>query len=180
MKIVIIDYDMGNVRSISNAIKYIGYEDVEVSKDHVKIKNADCLILPGVGAFRDAIQHLKDRGLIEVLNETVLKKGIPILGICLGMQLLFERSYEGGDFEGLSWIKGNVTRIHCEDNLRVPHIGWNNLQIQNDSDVFAGLREDKNFYFVHSYYADCDEADIIAKFEYGRLFCLYNTICIHL
>lgn len=167
LKIAIIDYNMGNVKSIENAIRHVGYEDIVISSDHSVIKNADCIVLPGVGAFPDAMQSLSERDLIGVLNEEVIEKKKPVLGICLGMQLLFESSEEKRDTKGLGWIPGKVQYMIPRKGLRVPHIGWNSLILKKSKSIFDFLGHDKDYYFVHSLHAVCDEKYILAKFEYG-------------
>lgn len=170
-KIVLIDYGMGNLRSIKNALNHIGDYEISVSAEPREIAKADCLILPGVGAYPDAIKRLKEIELIELLNELVLVEKKPILGICLGMQLLFESSEEGGGINtGLGWIPGKIKYMKPEGGLRVPHIGWNSLKIKKGTSVFSELGEDKNFYFVHSLHADCDDEYLLASFEYGQEF----------
>lgn len=169
MKICIIDYGMGNLRSILNALKHVTDHEVVVTDDPNKIVDADAYILPGVGAFRDAIKKLRDKGFIEALTEEVIVKKKPVLGICLGMQLLFSYSHEGGHFEGLNWIEGEVKFLEPGKGLRVPHIGWNNLNIKQ-GDMFSGIGSDKNTYFVHSYYADTPSKYVTATFEYGKEF----------
>ena len=169
-KIALIDYGMGNVRSIKNALLHIGDFKIEVTSDPVIIDRADCLIIPGVGAYPDAMKNLRDRNLIELLNEQVLNKKKPLLGICLGMQLLFTSSAEGSSNVGLGWIPGTIEYMELDATFRVPHIGWNNLKLKQQSMMFDTLGEDKNFYFVHSYHAVCSKVYVIATFEYGEEF----------
>jgi len=161
---------MGNVRSIKNALSHIGDFQVDVTSDPQKICNSDCIILPGVGAYPDAMKHLRDRNLIDLLNEQVLTKKKPLLGICLGMQLLFESSEEGGRNNGLGWIPGTVEYMDLHDVYRVPHIGWNDLHLRQPSLMFEALDDDKDFYFVHSYHVVCPSEYVIASFEYGQEF----------
>jgi len=168
--IAVIDYGMGNVRSIKNVLLHIGNFQVKITSNPEEIRTADCLILPGVGAFPDAVKNLEKTGLIELLNEVVLEKKKPILGICLGMQLLFTSSSEGGENKGLDWIPGHIEYIQTDDDLRVPHVGWNELYFKKESVLFDELEADKNFYFVHSYHAICEEKYVTATFEYGREF----------
>jgi glutamine amidotransferase len=168
LKIVIIDYEMGNVKSISNAFRHICPHEIIVSSNFSEIEKSDALILPGVGAFSVAMEHLRQRDLIRVLNDEVLGKRKPILGICLGMQLLLQQSEEGGLFEGLGWIEGKVERIDSYPGHRIPHIGWNEISTSSDCFLFEGVAGDRNFYFVHSYYANCPEQFIAATFEYGK------------
>ena len=169
-KIAVIDYGMGNVRSIKNALSHIGDFQIDVTSDPDVIRRANCIILPGVGAYPDAMKNLRERNLIDLLNEQVLDKKKPLLGICLGMQLLFTSSEEGGRNAGLNWIPGTVEYIELDDTYRVPHIGWNDLHLRQSSPMFETLGEDKNFYFVHSYHAVCPDEYVIASFEYGKEF----------
>ncbi len=169
-KISLIDYGMGNNRSIKNALLHIGNFDVEVTSEFEKIKASDCLILPGVGAFPDAMKNLAERNLIELLNEEVLEKKKPILGICLGMQLLFSSSEEGGINSGLNWLPGKVEYMDLDEQYRIPHIGWNDLIVKKTTETFNTLHEDKNFYFVHSYSVNCSDNLITATFDYGKEF----------
>lgn len=167
MKIYIIDYGMGNLKSILNALKHVTDYEVAVTDDPKMIPEADAYILPGVGAFRDAIKNLRDKEFVEILNKEVLENKKPILGICLGMQLLFTSSNEGGYFEGLNWIDGEIKFLNPGNDLRVPHVGWNDLIIKDEA-MFSGLGSDKNTYFVHSYFADTDEKYITSTFDYGK------------
>lgn len=166
-KIVIIDYGMGNVRSIENTLNHIGSYQIEVTSDVESINKADCIILPGVGAFPDAMKRLNEIGLVDLLYDVVVCRKTPALGICLGMQLLFDSSEEGTETKGLGWIPGKVVYMKPGNGLRVPHVGWNSLILQKESSVFDYLTYDKDFYFVHSLYARCEDQYILAKFEYG-------------
>ena len=157
--IAIIDYGVGNLFSLRSSFAAIGSEAV-VSSDPKVIASADRLILPGVGAFEDAAKKLSDSGMADVIKREVAQ-GKPIMGICLGMQLLFDKSYEYGVHDGLGLIKGNVRPIAdvIDKDLKIPHIGWNALIVKKDSRLFKYLKEGDCVYFVHSYYAaDCDEA----------------------
>lgn len=166
--IAIIDYDAGNIKSVEKAILSLG-EEVAVTREAATILNADGVILPGVGAFGDAMEKLHAYGLVEVIQECV-KKEIPFLGICLGLQLMFESSEESPGVEGLHLLDGKILRIPAEEGLKIPHIGWNNLSFPNQSRLFKGLAEDSFVYFVHSYYLQADEKDIVAATtEYGTL-----------
>ena len=165
--VAIIDYDMGNVKSIANAIAHIGGYEISVTANEDKIRAADVIILPGVGAFPDAMQKLDDRKLLPILNEEVVGNAKPALGICLGMQLLFDFSEEKGITPGLGWIPGEVLYIDPPDNLRLPHIGWNTLKLLGDDQMFSFLGSDKDFYFVHSLNAICDDRFVLAKIQYG-------------
>ena len=165
--IAIIDYGVGNLCSLTSSFKKIGI-DVVATADKEVIKSAEKLILPGVGAFADAIKKLRDSGLDEVIIDEA-KKGKKIMGICLGMQLLFEKSYEYGEHDGLGLLKGKVVpmenRIHA--NLKIPHIGWNALNFKRDSEIFRYINDGDFVYFVHSFYADeCDDS-VVATSEYG-------------
>ena len=166
--IAIIDYGVGNLFSLSSSFSFIGQEAV-VTSDRAVIAKADRLILPGVGAFEDAARKLRESGLDRVVIEEA-KAGKPLLGICLGMQMLFEKSYEYGEHRGLGLIKGSVKAIRdvIPRELKVPHIGWNALSFSKEKHpLFRYLRDGDHVYFVHSYYgADCDES-VIATAEYG-------------
>ena len=164
--IAIIDYDAGNLKSVEKALLYLG-QDVLVTRDREKILSADKVILPGVGNFGDAMEKLKGDGLEEVIRETA-RQGKPFLGICLGLQLLFERSAEAPGVEGLGILKGEILRIPDREDLKVPHIGWNSLKLQNQGRLFAGLEEEPYVYFVHSYYLKAADPQIVkAVTEYG-------------
>ena len=164
--IAIIDYDAGNLKSVEKALLYLG-QDVLVTRDREKILSADKVILPGVGNFGDAMEKLKGYGLEEVIRETA-RQGKPFLGICLGLQLLFERSAEAAGVEGLGILKGEILRIPDREDLKVPHIGWNSLKLQNQGRLFAGLEEEPYVYFVHSYYLKAADPQIVkAVTEYG-------------
>ena len=164
--IAIIDYDAGNLKSVEKALLYLG-QDVLVTRDREKILSADKVILPGVGNFGDAMEKLKGYGLEEVIRETA-RQGKPFLGICLGLQLLFERSAEAPGVEGLGILKGEILRIPDREDLKVPHIGWNSLKLQNQGRLFAGLEEEPYVYFVHSYYLKAANPQIVkAVTEYG-------------
>ena len=164
--ITIIDYGMGNLRSVEKACEFLGCRAM-ISKNPTDIENASKLILPGVGAFGDAMKHLGERNLIEPIKKSVLK-GKPFLGICLGMQLLFDKSFEHGEFKGLELVQGDIVPFKLE-NLKVPHMGWNNL-ITRQNPLF-NKSEDKYVYFVHSFYADnVNDEDIIATADYGITF----------
>lgn len=166
---VIVDYGMGNHGSIINMIKKIGYKAI-TSSDPEVIRNADKLILPGVGAFDNGIENLKKRDLLNVLNETVLERKVPVLGICLGMQLL-TKSSEEGTLQGLGWINAKTIRFKFDENqkLKVPHMGWNTIEIKRDSTIFSNMTNQENkFYFVHSYHVVCEnDKDVIATTNYG-------------
>lgn len=161
--IAIIDYGAGNIFSIENALRQINAEYI-LTNDIETIKNSDAIILPGVGAFKSAMEKLNSSGLIPTLKEQAKIK--PFLGICLGMQMLFEKSFEFGECEGLSLLKGYVDII-SEKDLIIPHMGWNKLEIQNDCSLLEGIGNNAYVYFVHSYKAYCDDDVICAYCEYG-------------
>ena len=165
--IAIIDYGVGNLFSLKSSLNSLGIANI-VTKDENEIAKADKIILPGVGAFKDAIKSLRDFGLDKVvINEA--KKGKPILGICLGMQLLFERSFEYGEHTGLSLIKGDIAPIadEVDSSYKIPHIGWNGLHFTKKSPIFKYLKEGDCVYFVHSFYGKNCEESVIATTEYG-------------
>lgn len=164
--IAIIDYDAGNLKSVEKALLSLGQETV-VTRDRRELLKADKVILPGVGNFGDAMGKLKTFCLDEVIKE-VVKKGTPFLGICLGLQLLFEESEEAPGVPGLGILKGKILRIPEEPGLKIPHIGWNSLKLQNQGRLFRGLEEEPYVYFVHSYYLKAEEEQIVkAVTEYG-------------
>ena len=166
--IAVVDYGVGNLFSLTSSLSAIGAESV-VTGDPEKIKAADKIILPGVGAFEDARRKLRESGLDEVVISEA-KKGKKLLGICLGMQMLFERSYEYGVHEGLGLLSGSVVAMQGKipANLMIPHIGWNALNIKKEHPIFKYVKEGDYVYFVHSYYAEgCDES-LLATSEYGK------------
>ena len=164
---VIIDYGVGNLFSLVSSLKKIGEEAI-VSSDKDIISQADRIILPGVGAFGDAIAKLNGSGLSDIIMEEV-SKGKPLLGICLGMQLLFEKSFEYGENKGLGLIKGEIRALSevIPDNLKIPHMGWNGLHFKKKSPIFEGLAEGDEVYFVHSFAGFYCEENLIATAEYG-------------
>lgn len=161
--IAVIDYKAGNIFSVKNALDHLGCE-CRITDSAEDIKNADGLILPGVGAFPHAMNMLRDSGLLETVISEAKKK--PFLGICLGMQMLFEKSYEFEECEGLGLIGGYVDKIP-DEGLVIPHMGWNKLEIQQDCPLFKGLSDNEYVYFVHSYKAFCDDKNLYAYCEYG-------------
>ena len=164
--IAIIDYDAGNIRSVEKALLALG-QDVTVTADRDEILHADKVILPGVGAFGDAMEKLKQSGLDEVIRE-VTEKGTPFLGICLGLQLLFEHSDEAPGVEGLGILNGEILRIPDKEGYKIPHMGWNSLHLQNDGRLFQSIPEQTYVYFVHSYYLQAEDPQIVkATTEYG-------------
>ena len=179
---VIIDYGMGNLKSVSNALNYLNLEN-KISDDINEIRNADGLILPGVGAFPDAMETIEKKGLDKVIKEEV-QNGKYLLGICLGMQLLFEKSYEGIEKKGLGLIQGNIVKMDedKDNNIKIPHIGWNNLIYNIKHPILNNIEEGKFVYYVHSYCAQSyDDENLIAYSEYGKnkipgLVCNNNVI----
>ena len=165
--IAIVDYGVGNLFSLNSSLELIGAESI-VTADPEVLRSADKILLPGVGAFEDAAKKLRDSGLAGLLKE-LAAAGKPLLGICLGMQMLFEKSYEYGEHEGLGLIPGSVRPIRdvIPADYKIPHIGWNGLRLKGDCPLFRGIREGDCVYFVHSFYAaDCD-AYVTATAEYG-------------
>lgn len=166
--IAIVDYGIGNLFSVVSSFKYIGV-DARVTSDADEIRQADKIILPGVGAFGDAIKKLRETGLDKVIIEEA-KNGKPIMGICLGMQLLFEKSYEYGEYDGLGLLKGSVIGMHgvIDSKLQIPHIGYNALTFKKNHPLFKYIKEGDYVYFVHSYYAvDCEDS-LLAYAEYDK------------
>lgn len=164
--IAILDYDAGNIKSVEKAVQLLGQE-VTITRDRREVLNADKVILPGVGAFGDAMGKIRQYGLYEVIHE-VVEQGTPFLGICLGLQLLFERSEESPGVEGLGILKGEILRIPETPGLKIPHMGWNSLEFRNNGRLFENLQEESYVYFVHSYYLRAaDEKIVTAVTEYG-------------
>ena len=169
--IAIIDYQMGNLRSVQKAIEAVGGTAV-ITDDAATIRNADKVILPGVGAFGDAMDELNKRDLVPVIRDSI-DSGKPFLGICLGLQLLFERGEEGGLHEGIGALQGSVRRFVIDQALKVPHMGWNSIRPREaDNPMMQGIPADAYFYFVHSYYCDPQESsDVWLSCDYGGEFC---------
>lgn len=167
--IAIVDYGMGNLRSVSKALEYVG-ADVVVTENPEKLKDAEGLVLPGVGAFKDAVRNLKGKGLWEAILYEI-EKGKPFLGICLGLQLLFEKSYEFGETEGFGVIEGEVVKFELTSGYKIPHMGWNQIYRKKDSILLEGIREGAFFYFVHSYYVKPTVEDVtLTETDYGVQF----------
>ncbi|SMP14112.1 glutamine amidotransferase [Desulfurobacterium pacificum] len=167
--IAVVDYGMGNLRSVSKALEHVGADVVVTSKPE-KVRDAEAIVLPGVGAFKDAVRNLKERGLWEVLIDEV-ERGKPFLGICLGLQLVFEKSYEFGEEEGLGFIKGEVVRFDLPKEYKIPHMGWNQIVKKKESVLLKGIKEGEFFYFVHSYYVCPKEESVkLTETEYGLVF----------
>jgi glutamine amidotransferase len=171
VNIAIVDYNMGNLASVKNAFKLLGIE-VSLESDPEKLSSYDKLILPGVGAFGDAMEHLKENGMDEVLKNYA-QSGKYMLGICLGMQLLFETSQEFGTHQGLGLIEGDVVafdKIKFNEALKVPHMGWNRFYVNGEQALFQGLEHNPYLYFVHSFHVQTDEKYVLGTTEYGYEF----------
>ena len=168
--IAVIDYDAGNMASVVKALKFIGEEPV-ITRDPEEILKADKVILPGVGAYADAMEKLTGYGLVDVIKEYVAS-GKPFFGICLGLQLLFDESEEGGEHvKGLGILPGRVKLFPKTEGLKIPHMGWNSLEIKPDRRLFKGIKNGEYVYFVHSYYLQAEnEKDVAASCEYGVTF----------
>jgi imidazole glycerol-phosphate synthase subunit HisH len=170
MTVAVVDYGMGNLRSVAKALEAVG-ADVCVSNKPEDLRKAERIVLPGQGAFRDCMANLRASGLVDALSEEVRKKGKPFLGICLGLQLLADVSYENGTFEGLGWLSGQVERLTVNDaSLKLPHIGWNDVAFR-DTPLANGIKKNAIFYFDHSYHFVCQAQDlVVASCEYGGAF----------
>ena len=165
--IAIIDYDAGNIKSVEKAFALLG-EEVVLSRDREEILSADRVVLPGVGSFGDAMGNLNRYGLVPVIHE-VAEKQIPFLGICLGLQLMFEESEESPGVEGLGLLKGKILHIPKQEGLKIPHMGWNQRTYHTPNPLFQGIPEGQYVYFVHSFCADVEEEkDLIASTWYGE------------
>lgn len=163
----IINYGMGNLASVVNALAYLGYTPHIITKPD-ELEKVDVIILPGVGAFGEAMANLRERHFVDALGDHVLVRKKPFLGICLGMQLLAESSEEKGIHKGLGWIQGHVKKLEVNDALRLPHMGWNDLILKGKSPIYSLLTGSRAVYFVHSYHFDCDDQFIDATVEYGK------------
>ena len=164
--ITVLDYDAGNIKSVEKALDFLG-EEVKITRDREEILSADGVILPGVGAFGDAMEKLHQYGLVDVIHE-VVDRQIPFLGICLGLQLMFESSEETPGVEGLHLLDGTIRRIPAAPGLKIPHIGWNDLTFPNKGRLFRGIEEHSYVYFVHSFYLEAADSSIVkATTEYG-------------
>lgn len=169
----IIDYDAGNIKSVEKVLHFLGEETV-VTRDPVLLKKADKVILPGVGSFGDAMENLRKFGLVSVIQE-IIEEGVPFLGICLGLQLLFESSEESPGVKGLGILKGKIKKIPPKEGLKIPHMGWNSLTLTNHGRLFDGLPENPYVYFVHSYYLEAEEPEIVkAVTEYST--CIHASV----
>jgi len=168
--IAIIDYGMGNLRSVEKAFERTGH-GATITSDPAVLADAAKLVLPGVGAFRDAIAALESRRLVEPIRSAVAA-GKPFLGICLGLQLLFDRSWEDGEYQGLGVVQGEVARFDLPAEYKVPHMGWNQVQFRRRPPIFTGIDEGEHFYFVHSYYVvPRDESVVATQTDYSQPFC---------
>ena len=168
MKVAVVDYGMGNLRSVAKALEVVGFPEVSVTSSKEDILSSDAVVFPGQGAFRKAMENLKSLGLIEVLKEVILSQK-PFFGICLGLQLLFERSHEHGITPGLGILPGEVRLLPT--SVKLPHIGWNQVRISRDSSLFRGIEDGEYFYFVHSYrVVPQDERVIASVTDYGTDF----------
>lgn len=157
--IAVIDYDAGNIKSVEKAFQFLN-QDVRITRDAEQILQADAVVLPGVGAFGDAMEKLRQYELVDVIHQ-VVRRNTPFLGICLGLQLLFESSEESPGVKGLGILKGNIIKIPDDKGLKVPHIGWNSLTFPHKGRLFQGISKDSYVYFVHSYYLKADEEEIV-------------------
>ncbi len=170
MMIAIVDYGMGNLRSVQKALEKLGYEAI-VTDDPQRVAEASKVILPGVGAFEDAMTNLRRGGMVEPIKAHI-DADRPFLGICLGLQLLFDRSFENGEHPGLGVVSGDVVRFDLPSEYSVPHMGWNQVRYRTASPIFEGIPDDSFFYFVHSYYVRPTDPDLVAGVtEYGHEFC---------
>lgn len=169
--ILIINYGMGNLHSVLKAFEAIGEEAV-ISNQADDIQKADALVLPGVGAFGKGMENLRQLGLIEVLGQEVMVKKKPLLGICLGMQLLAKESEEFGIHQGLGWIDARIKKFRFGEPLRIPHVGWNSIFIKKENcHLFKNIKKEADFYFVHSYFMECqNKEEVVAECDYGGLF----------
>ena len=165
-KIVVIDYGIGNTHSVHNALDLLGYK-VKVSDQRTVIQASDIIILPGVGAFEEAVRNLHERHLMEILSEEVLVNKKPLLGICLGMQLLATWSEENGRHNGLNFIPGEVRKLQLPGDYAVPHVGWNDIRCMDQKDLFARVDNNSHFYFDHSYHFVCEPEHVAATCDYG-------------
>ena len=168
--IAIIDYQMGNLRSVQKGFEQVGHK-ATITADPADLAKAEKIILPGVGAFEDAMSELRRRGFVDPIRQAI-QEGRHFLGICLGLQLLFETSYEGGEFEGLGVLEGSVRRFEVPRELKVPHMGWNQARFVRRAPIFAGLDDSTHFYFVHSYYVEPANHEVISvEADYPTPFC---------
>lgn len=171
--IALIDYDAGNIRSVEKALQSLG-EEVLVTRNRVELLAADKVILPGVGSFGDAMENLHKFGLVDVIHE-VVDQGSPFLGICLGLQLMFQQSEESTGVKGLGLFQGEILRIPDQEGIKIPHMGWNSLSLQNGGRLFRGIPDQSYVYFVHSYYLKAKDQQIVkATTEYST--CIHASV----
>ncbi len=170
-RVGIIDYGMGNLVSVAGAVEFLGHTPV-ITHDRAELNRVHYLILPGVGAFPDAMRNLRERGLVEVLEALVRRRGTPLLGICLGAQLLARESEEFGRHSGLGWLAASVSRLRSADTaIRVPHVGWNGIVKRRDGTLLCGIPDDALFYYVHSYcIGEAPDEVVLGECEYGIRF----------
>lgn len=170
IRVAIVDYGMGNLDSVARATEECGGSPV-ITASEEEIARAPAVILPGVGAFAKGMERIRERSLDQILDTHVRRRGVPLLGLCLGMHLLAARGDEGGETAGLGWIDGEVSRLPSENGLRVPHVGWNEVHHESSSPLLAGIESGRDFYFVHSYRLVCREpAHVVATTPYGSSF----------
>lgn len=166
MKLSIVDYGVGNIKSIQNAFERLSVRPPILTNDKSILEESSGLILPGVGAFDACMTKLHQHKLTEFLTELVVEDKKPILGVCLGMQLMTSSSTEGGYCKGLGWLPGEVVRLEPSSKFPIPHVGWNNLEILNENVIFCDIESNKHFYFDHSYHVICDEDNVVATAQY--------------
>jgi imidazole glycerol-phosphate synthase subunit HisH len=179
VKIAIVDYGAGNIKSIENAFFRLGIQGISLAKSEADLVNLDALVLPGVGAFANCANNLKKSGLLPTVEDLVLSKSLPILGICVGMQLFFDSSDEDGHFAGLGWVPGAVEIIEPPKDFKIPHVGWNQISIKDKASIFDKTQDGTNFYFDHSYSVKCASPyvssttfhgiDLISSIESGNI-----------
>jgi len=168
LKLAIVDYGVGNIQSILNSFERLGVRSIVVANTKQKLREADGLILPGVGAFGECAKKINKNGLSDILTNLAVNQSKPILGICIGMQLMANSSDEGGYHAGLGWIPGKVVRIEGDKDCSVPHVGWNDIQLNRTSPLFNGVDNGAHFYFDHSYHFQCEPKYVLATCEYGK------------
>ncbi len=170
-KISVVNYKMGNLRSVENALNFLGVSSVEIIENPEQLDNAERIILPGVGAFATAMIQLKKNGMAEALTENVISKKKPFLGICLGMQLIAKVSHENGIHKGLGWIDAEIRSLKDITDSRVPHIGWNDIRVNRKNDLMNGIDDTADFYFVHGYHVHCKDKQLpLLTCNYGSDF----------